>query len=121
MNKIVLLGINSKFVHTNIAIRYIKKYVENNSGFKLNILEKTINNHIEEIISEIYREKPEILILSAGITADPVTFVSILIPPNSPPTNQLFPISAAKTEDPTSSNEATTILFFIHILLNDIN
>lgn len=67
MNKIVLLGINSKFVHTNIAIRYIKKYVENNSGFKLNILEKTINNHIEEIISEIYREKPEILILSVYI------------------------------------------------------
>ena len=48
MNKIVLLGINSKFVHTNIAIRYIKKYVENNSGFKLNILEKTINDYEEK-------------------------------------------------------------------------
>lgn len=67
MDKIVILGINSKFVHTNIAIRYIKKYVENNSDLKLKILEKTINNHIEEIISEIYRENPKILILSVYI------------------------------------------------------
>lgn len=67
MKKILLLGINSKFVHTNIAIRYIKKYVEKYSDLKLEILEKTINNHIDEIIAEIYRKNPDVLMISAYI------------------------------------------------------
>ena len=50
MKKIILLAINSKFVHTNLAIRYIKKYVEKYSPLQLEIFEKTINNHIEDII-----------------------------------------------------------------------
>lgn len=67
MKKVMLLGINSKFVHTNIAIRYIKKYVEKYSDIEIEIFEKTINNHVEEIIADIYRKKPEILMISAYI------------------------------------------------------
>ncbi len=67
MKKIILLAINSKFVHTNLAIRYIKKYVEKYSPLQLEIFEKTINNHIEDIIGDIYRKKPEILLISSYI------------------------------------------------------
>lgn len=67
MKKTMLLAINSKFVHTNIAIRYIKKYVEKYSDIKLDFFEKTINNHIEEIVADIYRKKPEILLISTYI------------------------------------------------------
>ncbi len=31
----ILVGINSKYVHTNVAIRYLKKYVEKNSHLKI--------------------------------------------------------------------------------------
>jgi len=67
MKKIILLAINSKFVHTNLAIRYIKKYVEKYSPLQLEIFEKTINNHIEDIIGDIYRKKPDMLLISSYI------------------------------------------------------
>ena len=67
MNKTMLLAINSKFVHTNLAIRYIKKYVEKYSDLKLEIFEKTINNHIEDIIADIYRKNPQTLLISCYI------------------------------------------------------
>ncbi len=67
MDNILILGINSKYVHTNLAIRYIKKYVEAYSDIKINLLEKTINNSIGEIISDVYRLKTEYLIISTYI------------------------------------------------------
>ncbi len=67
MDNILVLGINSKYVHTNLAIRYIKKYVEYYSDIKINLLEKTINNSIGEIISDVYRLKIDYLIISTYI------------------------------------------------------
>lgn len=67
MKNILILGINSKFVHTNLAIRYIKKYVESYSDVKIELLEKTINNSIAEIISDVYRLRTECLIISTYI------------------------------------------------------
>lgn len=67
MNKTMLLAINSKFVHTNLAIRYIKKYVEKYSDLKIEIFEKTINNHIEDIIADIFRKNPKTLLISSYI------------------------------------------------------
>jgi radical SAM superfamily enzyme YgiQ (UPF0313 family) len=67
MKNILILAINSKFVHTNLAIRYIKKYVEHNSDIKINMLEKTINNSLNEIISAVYRKNPDILLISTYI------------------------------------------------------
>ena len=37
MKKIVLTAINSQYVHLNVAVRYLKKYVEKNSEIKLDI------------------------------------------------------------------------------------
>lgn len=67
MNDILLLAINSKFVHTNLALRYIKKYVEKYSDIKLSLMESTINHHIDDIIADIYRKNPKYLFISCYI------------------------------------------------------
>lgn len=67
MKNILILAVNSKFVHTNLAIRYIKKYIEKNSNLTINMLEKTINNSVNDIISAVYRKNPDILLISTYI------------------------------------------------------
>ncbi|WP_206038980.1 MULTISPECIES: B12-binding domain-containing radical SAM protein [Fusobacterium] len=65
--KNILVGINSKYVHTNLAIRYLKKYVEQNSNEKIKIYESSINNNIQKIIRDIIEEKPENIFFSVYI------------------------------------------------------
>jgi len=49
MKKTVLIGINSKYVHTNLAIRYIREYCQN-KGVEIDIYENSINNSILSIV-----------------------------------------------------------------------
>ena len=51
MSKIVLAGINSQYVHLNLAVRYLKKYVEANSDLKIEIYETNINKKAVKIES----------------------------------------------------------------------
>lgn len=67
MSKNIILAINSKYVHTNIAVRYIKAYVEKYSNEKLEIVEMTINNRLSEIIKKVYKKNPENLFVSTYI------------------------------------------------------
>lgn len=63
----ILVGINSKYVHTNLAIRYLKKYVEQYSNEKVKIYESSINNNIQKIIRDIIEEKPKKIFFSVYI------------------------------------------------------
>lgn len=54
MEKTVLVGINSQFIHTNLAIRYLKSYVEKYSDLKIDIYETNINNQIQSIITDLF-------------------------------------------------------------------
>jgi len=67
MTKILAVAINSKFVHTNPALRYIKKYIEHNSDIEITLKEYTINNHINDIIKNIFRESPTTIMFSVYI------------------------------------------------------
>ncbi|MBZ4682879.1 MAG: hypothetical protein PWP46_328 [Fusobacteriaceae bacterium] len=67
MKNILFLAINSKYVHTNLALRYIKKYVEKNSSYKIKLIEKTINNHLLEILTDINEANPELIAISTYI------------------------------------------------------
>ena len=67
MSKIVLAGINSQYVHLNLAVRYLKKYVEANSDLKIEIYEKNINNQVFNIIKDIYELNPDKIIFSTYI------------------------------------------------------
>lgn len=65
--QIFLCGINAKYIHTNIAIRQIKGYIENRTDYKINLLEFTINNYVEDVIQEIYKCKPDLIGFSCYI------------------------------------------------------
>lgn len=67
MNKILLVGINSQYVHTNISVRYLKKFIEENSDLKAEIYETNINNQLMNIIKDIFEAKPDTLIFSTYI------------------------------------------------------
>jgi len=67
MKKVLLTAINSKYVHTNLAVRYIKAYVEKYSDQKMDIYETSINNHMSEVIRDIYDRAPEIAVFSTYI------------------------------------------------------
>lgn len=60
--KINLVGINCKYIHTNLAIRSIKKYCEEQKiNNQINLFEYTINNNIDDILEDIYINKPDLL------------------------------------------------------------
>lgn len=58
--KTLLVGINAKYIHSNLAIRYLQKYVEKN-GYIVDIAEFTINQNLDYILWEIFKYKPDIL------------------------------------------------------------
>ena len=67
MKKVLLAAINSKYIHTNLAVRYIKRYVEEYSTEQIDIYETSINNNMSEVIREIYDRAPEVVIFSTYI------------------------------------------------------
>lgn len=67
MKKIVLTAINSQYVHLNVAVRYLKKYVEKNSDIKLDIYETNINNQLMNIIKDLFEKQPDTIIFSTYI------------------------------------------------------
>ncbi len=75
--KVVLLALNAKYIHTSLALRYIKSYCKDYESH-ITILETTINNNENEIIKTIYNEQPDILGISCYIWN--MSFVKTLIP-----------------------------------------
>ncbi len=47
--KILLTTLNSKFIHTNLAIRYLKHFVKDINDIEVDIREYTINNELDYI------------------------------------------------------------------------
>ncbi len=65
--KTVLVGINSKYIHTCLAIWYLKASVNEISNNIVVTREFTINDNKDNILSELYKEKPDILTFSCYI------------------------------------------------------
>ena len=64
--KVTLVGINAKYIHSNLAVRFLKSYTEN-LNYECEIMEFSINDQIERILEEILRSKPKIVALSCYI------------------------------------------------------
>lgn len=63
--KVLLTAINAKYIHTSLAIRYLKEY---SSDYKdLYLREFTINHSPDYILNELFQEKPDVLCLSCYI------------------------------------------------------
>src|SRR5690554_4445793 len=64
--RVLLTTLNSKFIHSNLALRYLKDSL-GSLPVKVEIDEFTINDNIESVTGNIYRSKPDILAFSCYI------------------------------------------------------
>ncbi|WP_298841991.1 B12-binding domain-containing radical SAM protein, partial [uncultured Clostridium sp.] len=64
--KVTLIGINAKYIHTNLAVRYLKAFA-NDLDYECEIMEFSINDQIERILEEILKSKSDIVAFSCYI------------------------------------------------------
>ena len=64
--KILLTAINAKYIHSNPAI-YSLKASAGEAGKSVELAEFTINHRTEEILRDLYRRKPDVLLFSCYI------------------------------------------------------
>ncbi|MBZ9636222.1 B12-binding domain-containing radical SAM protein [Clostridium sp. FP1] len=77
--KVLLVGINSRFTHSNLAIRYLKAFTED-LNYQCLIREFSINDRVERIVQEIIREKADVVVFSCYIwNRDYVKHISDLL------------------------------------------
>lgn len=66
--KILLLAINSKYIHSNPAVYSLKAYAAAQGiSAGIEIAEYTINHRVEEIVSGVYQSRPDVLMVSSYI------------------------------------------------------
>lgn len=70
--KVLLIGVNASYMHTCLAVRSIKNYVEKfakdeNQDFEVNFIEFTINQPMMEILKNISKSKADVLVFSTYI------------------------------------------------------
>ena len=75
--KVLLLALNAKFIHTSLALRYIKTYCKEYDD-QIHIMETSINNNENEIIKSIYKEQPDVIGISCYIWN--MSYIKMLIP-----------------------------------------
>ncbi|MDV3427244.1 MAG: B12-binding domain-containing radical SAM protein [Bacillota bacterium] len=64
--KRLLVGINSKFIHSNLAIRYLSAYTKD-LKYNIKVNEYTINDSMENILRGILEEEPDLVCFSTYI------------------------------------------------------
>lgn len=63
--KVVVSTLNAKYIHTSLALRYLKAYCERD--FDVEIAEYTIKDPVMNVVTDLYRRKPTVLGLSCYI------------------------------------------------------
>lgn len=64
--KVLCTAINSKYIHSNLAVRYLKSYTKE-LPYNCKIREFTINEREELLLKEIINEKPDVVAFSVYI------------------------------------------------------
>ncbi len=64
--QVVLATLNAKFIHSSLALRYLKQYCRHVCP-AITVKEYTINNELLYILGDIYRERPDVLGLACYI------------------------------------------------------
>ncbi len=65
--KILLTAVNAKYIHSNPAVYSLSACVEDSLKPHVQIVEYTINNRTEEILAQLYRQKPDVIAFSCYI------------------------------------------------------
>lgn len=63
--KIIVVSVNARFIHTNLAVRYLSSMIEDDHTVL--VKEFTINHHCHEILAHIFRENAEAVAFSCYI------------------------------------------------------
>lgn len=88
--KILLTAINSKFIHSNLAVRYLKAFTKD-LPYEGKIREFSINDREERILKEIIEEKADVVAFSTYIwNVELISRVANLIKIVSPETEILY-------------------------------
>jgi len=64
--KILLVAINAKYIHSNLAVYNLAAYAGEYKN-EIEIVEFTINQYVEQILEEIYIKKPDVVAFSCYI------------------------------------------------------
>ncbi|MEY8390975.1 DUF4080 domain-containing protein [Lachnospiraceae bacterium] len=64
--KILLIAINAKYIHSNLAVYSLRAYAEEYQEH-IQIVEYTINHRLDFILQEIYKQKPDVMCFSCYI------------------------------------------------------
>lgn len=64
--KILLTALNSQYIHSNLAVRYLKKFTED-LDYECVVREFTINDREEHILEKIIEQKPDVVAFSVYI------------------------------------------------------
>ncbi len=67
--KVLLVAVNAKYIHSNLAVYSLKEYAEKygKNEHEIKIKEYTINQYTEEIVADIYEEQADIIGFSCYI------------------------------------------------------
>lgn len=65
--KMLLVAVNAKYIHSNLAVRSIRAYMEAHTPFRAEVMEFTINQDTGLILREIYEQAPDVVGFSCYI------------------------------------------------------
>ena len=67
--KVLLVAVNAKYIHSNLAVYSLKEYAEKygKNEHEIKIKEYTINQYVEEIVADIYEEQADVIGFSCYI------------------------------------------------------
>ena len=59
--KFLLVAINAKYIHSNPAVYSLRAYAGPGLQKHIQLAEYTINNQMQDILGDIYRQKPDVI------------------------------------------------------------
>lgn len=65
--KVVLVAINAKYIHSNLAVYCLNSYSKEEFGQDMEIAEYTINQQADYVIKDLYLKKPDVAAFSCYI------------------------------------------------------
>lgn len=74
--KVILVAINAKYIHSNLAVYCLKKSAGEYED-QVQLAEYTINQNIDFIIRDIYKQKPDVVAFSSYIWN--INYITIII------------------------------------------
>ncbi|SCP98869.1 B12-binding domain-containing radical SAM protein [Anaerobium acetethylicum] len=64
--KILLVAVNAKYIHSNLAVYSLRAYAEKYRD-QIEIAEYTINHYTDDILQDLYKRKPDVVAFSCYI------------------------------------------------------